>query len=66
MLHFDEADEGNNDLLDWKQQELFEKIKSIRDVGAKLKALYEACGKPVPRTYCSSNPPETTHALIIG
>lgn len=52
MLYFDEVDEGEADLLDWKQQELFEKIESIRDVQAKLEALYEACGRLIPETYC--------------
>lgn len=51
LLYFDEDDERTPELLDWKQQELFENIRKIRDVGEKLKALYEACGKPVPRSY---------------
>lgn len=56
MLHFDGPDESRIELLDWKQQELFEKIRSMRDVEAKLEALYKACRKPVPETYRWSTP----------
>lgn len=55
-LYPDSPDEDRMELLDWKQQERFEKVKTIRDVRSKLKALYEACGKPVPETYCWSTP----------
>ncbi|KAK7716231.1 hypothetical protein SLS64_003383 [Diaporthe eres] len=53
LLHPDDPDESRVELLDWKQQELFEKIRSMRDVEAKLEALYKACRKPVPETYLS-------------
>lgn len=56
-LYFDGSDEYRMELLDWKQQERFEKVKSIRDLKAKLEALYEACGKPEPKTFCWSTPP---------
>jgi hypothetical protein len=51
------------EVLDEDQQERFEKVKSKRDVNTKLKALYEACGKPVPDTYCWSSPPRTLFPL---
>lgn len=51
VLYFEGPDESSIELLDWKQQELFEKIRSMRDVEAKLEALYKACRKPVPETY---------------
>ncbi|KAK7737142.1 hypothetical protein SLS63_002933 [Diaporthe eres] len=57
LLHPDDPDESRVELLDWKQQELFEKIRSMRDVEAKLEALYKACRKPVPETYRWSTPP---------
>lgn len=66
VIYFNDRDEEGLELLDWKQQEVFEKIKAIRNVGAKLEALYKACGKPVPGTYRSSNPLVTISQPIIG
>ncbi|KAL1852524.1 hypothetical protein Daus18300_012122 [Diaporthe australafricana] len=45
------SDEDGDELLNSEQQKRFEKIKSTKDIGAKLKALYEACGMLVPDTY---------------
>lgn len=56
IIYFKESEEDGSELLDWEQQKLLEQIKSTRDVKAKLKALYGACGKPVPETYCWSSP----------
>lgn len=64
VIYFDGLDEDGIELMDWKQQELFEKVKSIRNVGAKLEALYKACGKPVPETYRSSSPLITTNQSL--
>lgn len=49
---FAETDEDGHELLDSEQQKRFEKIKSTKDIGAKLKALYEACGMRPPDTFC--------------
>ncbi|KAI3394854.1 hypothetical protein diail_2140 [Diaporthe ilicicola] len=51
-----EFDENGIELLDHQQQRLFERIKSTKDVAAKLGALYEACRKPVPETYHATAP----------
>ena len=50
-IYPDPPDEDTIELLNWKQEEKFKKVKSIKDVGAKLEALYKVCGKPVPETY---------------
>lgn len=52
----EEPDEGRIELLNGRQQRQFEKIRSMKDVGTKLEALYGACGKPLPETYRWSNP----------
>ncbi|POS75503.1 hypothetical protein DHEL01_v206097 [Diaporthe helianthi] len=44
-------DEDGTELLDGEQQERFEEIKTMRGYDRKLKALYEACEKPVPDDY---------------
>lgn len=51
MPYFQRFEEDGTELLDWQQQRRFEEVKSIRGNDRKLKALYEACGKPVPDTY---------------
>lgn len=55
--YFARYDEDGTELLGADQQRRFAETKSIRRNDDKLKALYEACGKPPPDSYCWS----TTH-----
>lgn len=57
MSYFERYDEDGTELLDADQQRLFAEIKSMRGNDRKLEALYEACGKPPPDTFCWSCPP---------
>lgn len=65
VLYFNGPDEARTEFLDWKQQELFERIRSMRDVEAKLEALYKACRKPVPDTYRWSTSLATTSRPLV-
>lgn len=63
----DGPDADGTELLTRNQLDDFATIRSERNVGAKLGALYRSCGKPVPETYCWSNQPplETNYWLRI-
>lgn len=44
------------ELMTEDQQEEFSKVKSIREPATKIRAMYRACGKPLPDTYRASWP----------
>ncbi|KAG8170078.1 hypothetical protein KVR01_000823 [Diaporthe batatas] len=46
-----ESGRDDMELLDWDQQRRFELTKSIKNNDDKLKALYDACDKPLPDSY---------------